>query len=336
MPKTRLAAVILVALAFMSQGMVGAAAAQTARDNPVPVGDSSSVDDYEVTVISVTPNAADIVAAEDQLNLPPDVGQQFFLARISVTYHGTGIGAPGADLNFIAVGASSLGYSSLGNTCGTIPDNAVSVADLSRGASVEFNICWAIDSDDASSLVMQVESLYSFDEEPVWFSLGNTAAPSVATPAVPVAAVETSSRENPVPLGTPAVVGDFIVTVVSTTPDAAAAIADETSSNDPPAPGEQFYLMTVSVTYTGTESVAAWLALRFRAVGDTGIEYTFVDNSCGIVPDDGSSVPEMFPSATVEYNVCWAIDSADAASLLMYVQPPSNVDADPVWFSLRP
>ena len=51
------------------------------------------------------------------------------------------------------------------------PDDSYLVTDLFEGGSAEFNVCWAIDSEDADSLVMYVESLFDFDADPVWFSL---------------------------------------------------------------------------------------------------------------------------------------------------------------------
>ncbi|HEV2528478.1 MAG TPA: VWA domain-containing protein, partial [Thermomicrobiales bacterium] len=58
------------------------------RDSPLGVGRTGEVGDYEVTVLSVTPNANDLVAAENQFNEPPSADEQFFIARLSVTYTG--------------------------------------------------------------------------------------------------------------------------------------------------------------------------------------------------------------------------------------------------------
>lgn len=52
-----------------------------------------------------------------------------------------------------------------------IPDDSFLVTDLFEGRSAEFNVCWAIDSEDADSLVRYVESNIDFGSDPVWFSL---------------------------------------------------------------------------------------------------------------------------------------------------------------------
>ena len=45
------------------------------------------------------------------------------------------------------------------------------MTELFEGGSAEFNVCWAINSEDEDSLVMYVEPLFDFDADPVWFSL---------------------------------------------------------------------------------------------------------------------------------------------------------------------
>ena len=141
------------------------------RDSPLGIGRVGNVGDYDVSVLSVTPNANDVVAAENQFNDPPADGNQFFLARVSVTYNGSATGNPGIELNFQAVGAKSTSYTVFNNPCGVYPDQNYPVTELFGGGSAEFNVCWQIDSDDADSLEMYVEPSFSYNAEPVWFSL---------------------------------------------------------------------------------------------------------------------------------------------------------------------
>ncbi len=108
---------------------------------------------------------------ENEFNNPPAEGKQFFIARVAVTYTGSESGMPASELNFQAVGAANAAYATFTDTCGVIPDDSYLVSDLFEGGSAEFNVCWAIDSEDAGSLVMYVESLFDFDSDPVWFSL---------------------------------------------------------------------------------------------------------------------------------------------------------------------
>jgi hypothetical protein len=124
-----------------------------------------------------------------------------------------------------------------------------------------------------------------------------------------------STRTTPIPLGTPATVGPWQVTVLSSTPNATAQVLAENQFNDPPAPGTQFFIARVRATYTGPGSESIFLQLSFGAVGDSNVAYTTFEDSCGVVPDELPKTTELFTGGTVEGNVCWAIRSGDASSL---------------------
>lgn len=343
------------------------------REAAIGVGRAGQVGDYDVTVVSVTSNATDIVMAENQFNEPPEEGEQFFLARIAVTYNGSESGVPASELNFQAVGDSNVGYATYSDTCGVIPDDSYLVTDLFEGGSAEFNVCWSVTSEDADSLVMYVESFLDFDSKPVWFSLGNSVTgpdestptdddvadtltrlkggqPSTAQAATPASDRATeppdetpdpeldadgTDRDSPVAVGETAPVGDYEVTVISVTPDATDVVLAENQFNEPPAPGKQFFMARVSVTYNGSESGFPAAELNFQAVGDSNAGYATYTDTCGVIPEDSIFITDLFEGGTAEFNVCWAIDSEDADSLVMYVESFLDFDSEPVWFSLE-
>lgn len=322
------------------------------RTSPLGIGRIGQVGDYEVNVLSVTPDATDIVMAENQFNEPPAAGNQFSLARVAVTYVGSATGTPGVDLNFQSVGERSTSYTTFNNTCGVYSDDSYSIAELFEGGSAEFNVCWQIDSVDQDSLVMYVEPLFSFDAEPVWFSLGNpienvidpdatpepepTAQPTATTASAPTdaTAVTDSSRQNPIAMGTPGKIGDYEISVLSVIPNANDVVLSENQFNEPPTEGNQFFMSRIAVTYVGSATGMPSSELNFQAVGDKSASYTTFNNTCGVYPDDQYSIAELFEGGSAEFNVCWQIDSADQDSLVMYVEPLFSFDAEPIWFSL--
>jgi hypothetical protein len=340
----RLVAIVLVVTGLLAGAFPGAAIAGSdgdgaSRDRPIPLGETGQLDDYDLTVISVTPDADEVVAAENQFNEAPAEGNQFFIARVEVTYTGSETGNPGFDLNLQAVGASNTGYTTFEDSCGTIPDGGYGVGELFEGGTVEYNACWQVASEDAESLVMYVEPLFSFDAEPVWFALSDAPAGEPATPAAAsdddIAFAEGGDdRDDPVALGDTARVDDYAITVLSVTPDANDVVAGENQFNDPPAEGNQFYIARVEVTYLGQGSGDPGFALNFQAVGDRNVGYTTFDDSCGVIPESGLDAGELFPGGSVEINVCWQVASEDVESLLMYVEPLFSFDAEPVWFAL--
>lgn len=329
-----------------------------ARNSPLGIGRIGQVGDYDVNVISVTPNATDIVMAENQFNDPPAEGNQFFMARVAVTYTGNETGTPFVDLNFQSVGAKSTGYTTFNNSCGVYPEDALNIAELFQGGSAEFNVCWDIDSQDEGALVMYVDPLFSFDSKPVWFSLGNPievvvdpdASPEASATEAPVPTQvpatssgtaaslvqKESSRAVPIPVGSVGAVDDYEISVVSVTPWANDIVMAENQFNDPPQEGNQFFIARVTVTYVGNETGTPFVDLNFKAVGDSSAGYTTFNNSCGVYPDDAFTISELFPDGSAEFNVCWQITSTDQDSLVMYVEPLISFRSESVWFSLQP
>jgi len=326
-----------------------------ARNSPLGIGRIGQVAYYDVSVISVNPNATAIIMGANQFNDLPTEGNQFFMARIAVTYTGKATGTPWIDLNFQTVGNKSTSYTTFNNSCGSYPDQPFNIAELFEGGSVEFNVCWQIDSIDENSLVMYVEPLLGVNSNPVWFSLGNpievtietnaspipTQAPTVAHAETaapmnesPVQDLSSNSRTSPIEVRTTAPIEDYTVSVISVTPNATDIVLSANQFNDPPSIGNQFFMTRLSVTYKGTETGTPWLDLNFQTVGDKNTSYTTFNNSCGSYPDDPYNIAELFEGGSVEFNVCWEIDSVDQDSLVMYVEPAFSFDADKIWFSL--
>jgi hypothetical protein len=144
-----------------------------------------------------------------------------------------------------------------------------------------------------------------------------------------------ATRTNPILLGTSAAVADWRVAVLSVTPDATAEVLAENQFNDPPAPGRQFYIARVRATYTGNDSASFDGGYRLRAVGSSSVEYTSFGDSCGVIPDELSD-NQVFTNGMIEGNVCWAVRSTDASTLVMYDIGPFLSSASPVYFALRP
>lgn len=135
------------------------------------------------------------------------------------------------------------------------------------------------------------------------------------TEAPPVRGID---RERPVPAGESAEVGDWLISVTGSTPNGTEAVLAENQFNDPPASGNQFFLVSIAATYLGAGSEAPFAGLSFSAVGDTAVAYSF-DSSCGVVPGGFPTFVEAYPGGTIEGNLCWDVDPSDASSLVLIV-----------------
>ena len=149
---------------------------------PAPVGITVSFNDvWDITVVSVLPDANAVVKAENQSNSPPAAGNQFFLATVSVKYSGEDSGTFKCH-HLKALGPSHVGYAACRSSCGRIPDGlrfdqllspgtiqvltGGTVEEVSRG-TIQGNVCWEVPSTDAGELVMSASEL----PEQVYWSL---------------------------------------------------------------------------------------------------------------------------------------------------------------------
>lgn len=143
------------------------------RSSPAPIGTTVVVGNWEIVVESVTPDATSEVLAANQFNDPPQDGHQFFIATISATYFGgeEESSSFSFDVSLQALGSSAVAYREHEHRCGVIPDELDAYREVFEGGTVSGNICWQIESGDASELVMFAEEMFSFDNGRWWFAL---------------------------------------------------------------------------------------------------------------------------------------------------------------------
>jgi hypothetical protein len=170
------------AIIFIILGCASAAAGT--REDPIPMGTPVDLGDgWQVTVLSVLPDATNAVLQENQFNDPPAQGNQFFLARVRFAYLGEGSASPNANFRLRAVGPESIGYSTFENSAGVIPDE-IANSELFTGGSVEGNVGWEIKSSDASSLVMYDSPLFGDNTNRIYIALHGGAISTSQVPAL--------------------------------------------------------------------------------------------------------------------------------------------------------
>jgi len=166
--------VLILGLVLLAAS-IGGASAQTAgdssREDPLPIGTTLEVDDYEVTVLSINPDAEEEVQAENQFNEAAPAGDVMVMVRVEVTYTGNETGDPGWDLMYKVVGDENRGYAMSDKSCGSIPEGEFSVGELFPEGVAEYNVCWMVSEEEAPTLVMYVAPLVSSDENTAWISL---------------------------------------------------------------------------------------------------------------------------------------------------------------------
>jgi hypothetical protein len=152
------AVVVLLSLAGSAFAEIGT------MDNPIPIGQAVNLSiGWQLKVLSVVPNADNIIRNENSVNSPPKDGYQFFLARLEIKNIGSDV-SQFNDFDLNAVGASLIAYGH--EIGGTIPD-PIPTNDVFPGGVLTGNTLWEIKSSDASSLVMYHKNVKPY----IFFSL---------------------------------------------------------------------------------------------------------------------------------------------------------------------
>jgi hypothetical protein len=288
-----------------------------------------------VTVLSTTPNATKAVLGENEFNVPPAAGNQFYMAEVAATYLGSDTASLFTGITFSVVGDDSVEYS-FDAPCGVAPGAINEFAEVFPGGTVRGNLCWEVGSRDAAGVVLIAQSFVAFDDESVFMELPAQGAqfdPPVRAPVTPEAG-DPGTRGNPFPLGETARVGDWDLTVVSATPDAGEAVLAENPFNDPPTDGYRFFIVEITATYRGADAESLFIGLTFNAVGSGGVAYDF-SAYCGVIPDPIDDFADVLTGDTVTGNICWQVATDDADSLVLLAYPGFSFGDDRAFFGLR-
>lgn len=139
------------------------------QGNPLPAGTMWRAGDWEVTLVSFTPDANAQIAAANQFNDPPAAGSVYSMVRIRATYRGDGEGHPvfGIDLGY--VGSDRRVYSD--NSCqAVVPDGLSDQPEVQNGGTVEGNECFELPTGVVGTGLVFIEDGTAFGEDTrAWF-----------------------------------------------------------------------------------------------------------------------------------------------------------------------
>lgn len=103
--------------------------------------------------------------------------------------------------------------------------------------------------------------------------------------------------------------------------------------NFPPPTGEQYYLINVTMTYTGKGVDSPFSAFELTSVGRTGLTYTSVNDDCGTPPRALDDFKKVRSGGKITGNVCFRVRQQDARGLLLKAVPTASRAA--VFFRLQ-
>lgn len=110
------------------------------RENPFPIGQTVSNEDWDVT-LGAPREAWTEVSSENQFNDPPESGMEFWIVPVTATYKGDETGNTTFGISVKFVGSDNRTYS---EGCGVIPTPLSDVGDLYKGGVAAGNTCVAV------------------------------------------------------------------------------------------------------------------------------------------------------------------------------------------------
>ncbi len=131
------------------------------RSNPAPLGAVAKIGDWEVRIVDVNKDAADIVAAANMFNDPPAEGRSFVIWSVEATYTGSESGTAWIDLNWKLVGTSGNSFGDgFDDSCGVIPDDLFNKGETFAGGIVSGNVCVSAETSQIDGGTILVEELF--------------------------------------------------------------------------------------------------------------------------------------------------------------------------------
>ena len=131
------------------------------RSNPAPLGAVAKIGDWEVKIVDVNKDAADIVAAENMFNDAPAEGRSFVIWSIEATYTGSESGTAWIDLSWKLVGSAGNSFGGgFDDSCGVIPDDLFEKGETFAGGVVSGNVCVSAETAQLDGGTILVEELF--------------------------------------------------------------------------------------------------------------------------------------------------------------------------------
>lgn len=146
--------------------------ADGSRENPYAVGDTISLTDWDITVNSVNPDAAEEVMAENQFNEPPAEGRQFVLVNLDATYTGDDASNFWVDITTKVLGSEGNTFGGeMDDSCGTIPGDLFNAGEQFPGSTETGNVCVSVPAEQLDGALLLVEETFSFEDSRVFVAL---------------------------------------------------------------------------------------------------------------------------------------------------------------------
>lgn len=140
------------------------------------------------------------------------------------------------------------------------------------------------------------------------------------------------TRENPIPLLSPASVGAWTITVTAVDFDAWDVVEQENMFNDPPAEGNVYVLVSLDASYAGDESGTFWVDISTKFLGNKGNTFR---EAYAVAPNEISDSGEVFPGASVSGTVLFEVPAEQLQGGMLLAEETWNWGDTRTFFAIE-
>ena len=118
-------------------------------------------------------------------------------------------------------------------------------------------------------------------------------------------------------------------------PNATRSVLKWNKFNPPPRAGDQFFIINITLAYSGGGFDIPFAPTRLSAVGRSNITYTATTDSCGGIPGALHFRSRVRSGRNVTGNICFSVSKTDARGLLLMYESEFSSNQKRVFFKLR-
>ncbi|SFF80019.1 DUF4190 domain-containing protein [Blastococcus tunisiensis] len=180
-------------------------------------------------------------------------------------------------------------------------------------------------------LVILTQMLFVKAIDEVEKSIDESLAEVESAPAEPGADKATAETTEVVPLGVPAQVGDYQVTLDAIELDANATVAAANQFNEPPT--GQYVITQLTVTYVGAEEGMPAFDLTAVFHGTDSRQYS--DSECSaVLPDDAMDAPTLNSGGSDTFQFCMDVPPAAIQGGQLSIEPTLSFTDERVYYAI--
>jgi hypothetical protein len=183
----------------------------------------------------------------------------------------------------------------------------------------------------AIALVILTQMLFVKAIDEVENSINEGLAQSEAAPVDPGAVEDTAETPEIVPLGVPAQVGDYEVSVDAVQLNGNETVAGANDFNEPPT--GQYVITQLTATYVGAEEGTPGFDLTAIFHGTDSRQYSDTDCSA-VLPDDAMDAPTLNSGGSDTFQFCMDVPPAAIEGGQLSIEPTMSFDDERVYYAI--